>query len=115
VVCGVAGSAFDHENLPYSVLVITFGAMGVGGGAGGCAAGGCLRGAGEFNANQRALIELAKEARRTGVDLEDARTLLQWAEKYGVQPALDHTVPPLHWRGRPHIRVGPINHIRVLK
>jgi RHS repeat-associated protein len=61
-----------------------------------------------------ALIELAKQAKRTGVSTEDAQTLLKWAEEYGVEPALDHTIPPLHWDNTPHIRIGQVNHIEVL-
>lgn len=65
-----------------------------------------------FNANQDALIQLAKEARRKGVTTSEAQTLLEWAVEYGVKPALNH-INTTHWVGGPHIRVGPVNHIRV--
>jgi SpoU rRNA methylase family enzyme len=68
-----------------------------------------------FSPNQAALIELAKDAKRTGVSMEDAKTLLQWADEYKVSPALDHTGINAHeWKyGFDHIRIGPINHIQV--
>jgi hypothetical protein len=65
-----------------------------------------------FNPNQSALIELAKEAQRTGVDREGAQTLLNWAAEYKLIPALDH-IGTWHWVGGDHIRVGPVNHIPV--
>jgi hypothetical protein len=64
-----------------------------------------------FTPDKSALVELAKEGKK-GVSMEDAKTLLEWAEEYGLKPALDHTKPPLHWKG-PHIRIGPVNHIPV--
>jgi len=68
-----------------------------------------------FNKNQDALIQLAKEAKnKGGVDSEDAKTLLDWANEYGVEPALDHTGAASHgWKGKDHIRIGPVNHIKV--
>jgi hypothetical protein len=60
--------------------------------------------------NQQTLIELAKEAKRTGISQGEAQTLLDWAKEYNVKPALDHTSPPFHAKG-PHIRIGPVNHI----
>jgi RHS repeat-associated protein len=59
-----------------------------------------------------ALIQLAKEAKRTGASPEDAKTLLKWAEEYGVNPAHNH-IGTDHWVGGDHIRVGPVNHIPV--
>lgn len=71
-----------------------------------------FKGAGRHSDDAAALVDLAKQAKRTGVSPEDAQTLLRWADEYNVVPALDHTVPPLHWQG-PHIRIGPVNHIIV--
>jgi len=65
-----------------------------------------------FTPNQRALIEIAKSACRKGISPEEAETLLEWAKEYGIKPAHDHIKEP-HWGGRPHIRIGPINHIPV--
>ena len=66
----------------------------------------------KFTADQDALIKLGKEAARKGATKDEAKILLEWAEEYGVKPALDHTTPPWHWRG-PHIGIGPERHIPV--
>jgi hypothetical protein len=63
--------------------------------------------------DQNALIQLAKEAKRKGrITNDEADGLLQWANEYGVQPALDHR-NTTHWVGGDHIRIGPVNHIGV--
>ncbi len=76
----------------------------------------------KFTPDQAALVDLAKEAKKTGgVSNENATTLLQWADEYNLQPALDHRSPAdaLHWDpfetgvGIPHIRIGSQNHIKV--
>jgi len=68
----------------------------------------------KFGPNQQALVELAKEAKRGGVTPEQARTLIDWAREYGVKPARG---PEVHegrpFGSRPHIHVGPVNHIPV--
>jgi RHS repeat-associated protein len=68
-----------------------------------------------FKDNQRALIELAKDAKRTGVTPEDANTLVHWANEYGLS-----SHPPTVHSGRPgyggtvtHINIGPVHHITV--
>jgi len=68
----------------------------------------------EHTADQRAVIELAKEAKRKGITQEDARALLDWAKEYNVTPAKNH-IGTDHWIGGDHIRVGPVNHIPVKK
>ncbi|MEK7449365.1 MAG: RHS repeat-associated core domain-containing protein, partial [Planctomycetota bacterium] len=65
-----------------------------------------------FTPDQDALIQLAKEVERRGVTKEEASTLLEWAEEYGVKPALDH-IGTTHWSGGPHIRIGPVSHIPI--
>jgi RHS repeat-associated protein len=65
-----------------------------------------------YNPDQSALIELAKEAKRKGIGEQEAKILLDWAKEYRVDPALNHTVPPIHGP-YPHIRIGQINHIEV--
>ncbi len=66
-----------------------------------------------FGPDQDAVIQLAKQAKRTGgVTEEEAKTLLDWAKEYGVKPAQNH-IGTDHWVGGDHIRVGPINHIPV--
>lgn len=65
-----------------------------------------------FNVEQQALVELAKEAKASGVTKADAQTLLDWARELGINPALDH-IGTTHWVGGDHIRLGPVNHIPV--
>jgi RHS repeat-associated protein len=60
-----------------------------------------------------ALIDLAQRANKTGVSVEDAKTLLKWADEYNVKPALNHTKPPFHGTVGPHVRIGPVKHIPV--
>ncbi len=62
--------------------------------------------------DQSALLQLSKEAQRSGVSQSEAQQLLKWAKEYGVQPAHNH-VGTDHWIGGDHIRVGPVNHIPV--
>jgi uncharacterized protein RhaS with RHS repeats len=59
-----------------------------------------------------ALVKLAKRAKQTGVSPEDANTLLNWADEYGVTPAHNH-IGTDHWVGGDHIRIGPVNHIPI--
>jgi uncharacterized protein RhaS with RHS repeats len=66
----------------------------------------------KYGDDAAALVDLAKQAKRTGVNTENAETLLEWSREYRL-PALDHTSPPLHWDNTPHIRIGQINHIEV--
>jgi len=66
-----------------------------------------------YSGDQAALIDLVKQAQRTGTSPANAQTLLQWGKEYNVTPALNHTVPPLHWNNTPHIRIGSVNHIMV--
>jgi len=64
-------------------------------------------------AAQDAVIQLAKQAKRTGgVTEEEAQTLLNWAREYGVKPARND-IGTDHWVGGDHIHVGPVNHIPV--
>ena len=42
------------------------------------------------NANQRAVIQIAKDANnRGGISIDNAKTLLQWAKEYGVNGRID--------------------------
>jgi len=52
--------------------------------------------------------------RKTGVSTKEANTLLEWATEYGISPAQNH-INTDHWIGVPHIRIGPVNHIPVVK
>ena len=67
---------------------------------------------GRYSDDAAELVDLAKQAKRTGVSPADAETLLKWADEYKVRPALDH-INTDHWVGGPHVRVGPVNHIPV--
>ena len=70
----------------------------------------------QFNPDQDALIELAKDAEnRGGVSGNDAQTLLDWANEYNIQPPAHG--PEIHpnrnfniW----HIHIGPVDHIPVI-
>ena len=66
-----------------------------------------------FSKNQQAVIDLAKDAKRTGISSTNAETLSGWANEYGVKPVLNHG-PHLGTQiDFPHIRIGKINHIRI--
>jgi RHS repeat-associated protein len=80
-------------------------------------AAGLVRAAGAaaaYDAQQQAVIELAREAARTGVTRREAAALLRWAREYHLKPVLSHTKPPWHWVKGPHIRIGSVNHIEVI-
>ncbi|MGV8039483.1 MAG: RHS repeat-associated core domain-containing protein [Thermoanaerobaculaceae bacterium] len=64
-----------------------------------------------FNAQQRALLELAERAAKTGVSRQEAAILLRWARQYDVR-ALGHS-RTTHWKGGSHIGIGPYRHIKV--
>lgn len=67
----------------------------------------------KYDAQQQALIELAKYAKMIGgVTRDQAQTLLGWAREYGLVPARDH-IDTTHWRFGPHIEIGPVDHIRL--
>lgn len=60
-----------------------------------------------------ALIDLAKQAKRTGVSPTDAKTLLNWADEYKVKPAHGPEIHPNRNVDFEHIHVGPVDHIPV--
>ena len=65
-----------------------------------------------FPPDAGALVELARQAKELGgVTREVAELLLQWARELGLK-ALDH-INKDHWKGGPHIHIGPVNHIPV--
>ncbi len=69
-----------------------------------------------FTPDQAALIDLAKEAwkrsRTKAISKEEAEILIEWAKEYGLhwQRHPPHPERKVNW---PHIRIGPVNHIRV--
>lgn len=66
-----------------------------------------------FSKDAAALIDLAREAKRAGVSAEEAKTLLEWAREYGVHPARGPEIHPARNFKRPHVHVGPVDHIPV--
>ncbi len=71
-----------------------------------------VSGSGQFQGGGRALIDLAKQAQRTGLTVNEAQIMLDWAQEYNVTPALNH-IGTTHWIGGDHIRIGPYRHIPV--
>ncbi|MEO1332438.1 MAG: RHS repeat-associated core domain-containing protein, partial [Myxococcota bacterium] len=63
--------------------------------------------------DQEALVELAKKAKKTGGVTEDqAEQLLDWAKEVGL-PGRGPEVHPDRNFDKPHIHVGPVDHILV--
>jgi hypothetical protein len=77
-----------------------------------CVPGGAGAAGQRFTPDQDALVQLAKELKRTGVRAEDVPILRQWAQEYG----LPFRGPEIHNREVVrflHIHIGPVNHIPV--
>jgi hypothetical protein len=70
------------------------------------------RGNRRMTADQAALVELAKEAKKKGVRKADAETLLEWAKETGL-PGRGPEAHPTREFKDPHIHVGPVDHIKV--
>jgi RHS repeat-associated protein len=67
-----------------------------------------------FDANQQALVALAKEAKRmNGISPEEAQALLEWAIEYNIAGRGPESHPGRPYGNTPHIHIGPINHIPV--
>ncbi len=65
-----------------------------------------------FGANQQALLELSKQATRTGVTREQAKILIQWAIEYGIPSRSD--IGTNHWQyGLDHIHILGY-HIKII-
>ena len=85
--------------------------------SGGAAAGAPKSAANRMTPDQKALHDLAKEAKLRGrtnpIDADDAATLRQWADEYGV-PSRGPEVHPNRPVGKnPHIHIGNVDHIPV--
>ena len=65
-----------------------------------------------FNSNQSALVSIAKEGRRNGFTPEEASTLKNWANEYGINFRMDGPHPGTN-TNYPHLHIGPINHIPI--
>jgi hypothetical protein len=67
----------------------------------------------KFTPDQNALIQLAKEAKRKGgLPIDEAETLLRWANELGV-PCRGPEVHPNRNFSIPHIHIGPVDHIPI--
>jgi hypothetical protein len=67
-----------------------------------------------YSDDAAALIDLAKQAKRTGVSPEDAKTLGRWANEYGVSFRNHARGHPRRGFGQnPHIHVGSQDHIPI--
>jgi RHS repeat-associated protein len=67
----------------------------------------------KFTPDQAALVDLAKEAQKKGVNKDDANTLLQWADEYKLPNRGPETHPNRPYGKDPHIHVGPVDHIFI--
>jgi len=68
----------------------------------------------QFTDDQKALVDLAKKAKRTGVSPEEARILREWSNEYNL-PSRGPEIHPNRNFNTEHIHVGPVNHIPVKK
>jgi RHS repeat-associated protein len=67
-----------------------------------------------YGANQRALIELAKNAKRSGgVAAKEAKILLEWASEYGVSSRGPQIHPNAATVNYWHVHIGKVSHIRI--
>lgn len=66
-----------------------------------------------YTADQQALIQLARHARRKGVTLREAVTLRAWAREVGLKSRGPEAHPGRRHGRYPHIHIGPINHIFI--
>ncbi len=69
--------------------------------------------ASQYGPDQDALIQLAKEKRRTGVTVEEAKTLRQWGQEYNVPVRGPESHPNRPFGKEPHLHVGPVDHLPV--
>jgi RHS repeat-associated protein len=69
----------------------------------------------EHTPDQRALFALAKEYQKTGVTMEEAHILVDWANQYGIDSHLPKTHPERsgYWSNVLHINIAKI-HIAVI-
>jgi len=66
-----------------------------------------------FTEDQSALVDLAKQAQRTGVTSQEADILRQWANETGLPFRGPEVHPGRPFGQFPHIHIGPIDHIPV--
>jgi len=79
--------------------------------------GGAGQAAKRMTPDQKALHDLAKEAKLRGrtnpIDADDAATLRQWADEYGVPSRRPEVHPNRPVGKKPHIHIGNVKHIPV--
>lgn len=70
-----------------------------------------------FTPDQQALVELAKEAKKSGgITPKEADTLMDWANEYklpGSHGPEVHPNRPGPASNHPHIHVGPVGHLPI--
>jgi RHS repeat-associated protein len=67
-----------------------------------------------FSPNQDAVIQLAKQAKRTGgVTPDEAKILRGWADEYGLGFRGPEIHPERDFGSNPYIHIGPVDHIPV--
>ena len=66
-----------------------------------------------YTPDQRALIQLARHAKRHDVTLREAATLRAWAREVGLRSRGPEAHPGRPYGRYPHIHIGPIHHIRI--
>jgi molybdopterin biosynthesis enzyme len=66
-----------------------------------------------FNEDQAALIDLAKQAQRTGLSPAQADVMRQWAQEHGLLFRGPEVHPGRPFGQFPHVHIGPIDHIPV--
>ena len=68
-----------------------------------------------FTPDQKAVVELAKQSKKTGIRMSDAKILVDWGNKYGLPSRIDmgHALRGNEATRGIHAHVGPINHIRI--
>jgi hypothetical protein len=62
-----------------------------------------------FDADQQALVEIAKQARRNGVSMDQALILQMWAIELRMKGRIDGP----HGGYGVHLHIGPIGHIPI--
>ena len=65
-----------------------------------------------YTKDQQALVEIAKSVKKSGVTIDDAKILKEWAKKYDL-PFRGPEIHPNRNFKDPHIHLGPIDHIPI--
>lgn len=66
-----------------------------------------------YSPDQSALIDIAKEHGALGLTCADGAVLKQWASEYGLPFRGPEVHPGRPFGRRPHLHVGPVDHIPV--